>query len=48
MCFAHGPRRSDVGEARTSCLSVSSQALYHWATALPLDEGKKVIVNINV
>ena len=26
---------SDVGEARTHGPSVSSQALYHWATALP-------------
>ena len=28
MCLAQGPQRSDAGE-------VSSQALYHWATALP-------------
>ena len=35
MCLAQGPQRSDVGEARTRCPSVSSQALYHWATALP-------------
>ena len=27
-------QRSDDGEARTHCLSVSSQALYHLATAL--------------
>ena len=36
MCLAQGPQRSDAGEARTRGLSVSSQALYHWATALPL------------
>ena len=35
MCLAKGPQRSDAGEAQTSGLSVSSQALYHWATALP-------------
>ena len=34
MCFAQGPQRSNAGEARTRSLSVSSQALYHWATAL--------------
>ena len=28
-------QHSDAGEARTSNLSVSSQALYYWATALP-------------
>ena len=27
-------QRSDAGEARTCILSVLSQALYHWATAL--------------
>ena len=32
MCLAQGPQRSDAGEARTRSLSVSSQALYHWAT----------------
>ena len=35
MCLAQGPQRSDTGEARTRCPSVLSQALYHWATALP-------------
>ena len=35
MCLAQGPQRSDAGEVRTRGLSVSSQALYHWATALP-------------
>ena len=36
MCLAQGPQRSDADEARTRGLSVSSQALYHWATALPV------------
>ena len=35
MCLAQGPQRSDAGEARTRYPSVSSQALYHWATAIP-------------
>ena len=35
MCLAQGPQRSDAGEARTRGPSVSSQALYHWATVLP-------------
>ena len=34
MCLAQGPQRSDAGEARTHGPWVSSQALYHWATAL--------------
>ena len=34
MCLAQGPQRSDMGEAQTRGPSVSSQALYHWATAL--------------
>ena len=44
MCLAQGPQRSDAGEARTRYPSVSSQALYHWATALP----KKKLVGIYV
>ena len=36
MCLAQGPQRNDASEARTRCPSVSSQALYHWATALPI------------
>ena len=36
MCLAQGPQGSDAGEARTRYPSVSSQALYHWATALPI------------
>ena len=35
MCLAQGLQHSDAGEARTRGPSVSSQALYHWATALP-------------
>ena len=35
MCLAQGPQRSDAGEARIGGPSVSSQALYHWATELP-------------
>ena len=37
MCLAQGHRaqHSDAGEARTHGRLVSSQALYHWATALP-------------
>ena len=38
MCLAQGPQRSDAGEAPTRDPSVSSQALYHWATALPLQQ----------
>ena len=36
MCLAQGPQRSDAGEAGTRGPSVSSQALYHWATTLPV------------
>ena len=35
MCLAQGPQHSDAGEARTRNPSVSSQAVYHWANALP-------------
>ena len=38
MYLAQGPQRSDADKARTCGPSVSSQALYHWATALPTDE----------
>ena len=34
MCLAQGPQRSDAVEARTRCRLISSQAFYHWATAL--------------
>ena len=39
MCLAQGPERSDAGEARTRGPSVSSQVLYHWATAPPIIKG---------
>ena len=45
MCLAQGPQRSDVGEARTSRPSVSSQALYHWATALPKSNIIIIVMN---
>ena len=55
MCLAQGPQRSETGEPWTWGLSVSSQALYHWATALPramktkfLDHIYKVIELFNV
>ena len=35
MCLAQGQQRSDACEARTRGPSASSQALYHWGTALP-------------
>ena len=35
MCLAQAPQRSDAGEARPRGPSISSQALYLWATALP-------------
>ena len=38
MCLAQGPQHSDAGEARTRGPSVSSQALYYWATVLPRDD----------
>ena len=38
MRHAQGPQRRDAGEAPTRCPSVSSQALYHWATALPIKQ----------
>ena len=42
MCLALGPQRSDAGEARTCGPSVSSQALYHRATALPRSTSENV------
>ena len=42
MRLAQGPQRSDAGEARTHGPSVLSQALYHWATALPKKNKKKL------
>ena len=35
--FLHNDTHIDAGEARTYGPSVSSQALYHWATALPIE-----------
>ena len=35
MCIAQGPQHSDADGAQTRGPSVSSQALYHWATELP-------------
>ena len=43
MCLAQG-HSSDAGEARTSGPSVSSQALYHWATALPINLHNDTII----
>ena len=34
MCLAQRPQRSDAGEAQPCSPSVSSQALYHCATAI--------------
>ena len=45
MCLAQGPQRSDAGEARTRGTSVSSQALYHWATALPRISSYRDLIN---
>ena len=36
MYFGQGPQCSDAIEARTRGPLVSIQALYHWATALPI------------
>ena len=38
MCLAQGPQHSDTSEARIGGPLVLSQALYHWATALPADD----------
>ena len=35
MRLDQGPQHSDAGEVRTRGPLVSSQALYHWAIALP-------------
>ena len=37
-------QRSDAGEARTCGPSVSSQALYHWATALPIGQEDAALI----
>ena len=46
MCLAQGPQRSDAGEARTRGPSVSSQTLYHWATALPQKKKKITLTTL--
>ena len=38
MCLAQGLQRSDAGEAQTRSPSILSQALHHWATALPMNK----------
>ena len=52
MCPAQRPQHSDAGEARTRDPSVSSQALYHWATTLPICDlvhrGETAVNNIIV
>ena len=47
MCIAQGPQHSDAGEARTRGPSVSSQALYHWATALPICLYEHTLLHVN-
>ena len=42
MCLAQGPQRSDAGEARARGLSVSSEALYHWATELSIERPRNL------
>ena len=49
MCLAQWPQHSDAGEAPTRGPSVSSQALYHWATALHMrDLAEKSKVNLDL
>ena len=48
MCLAQGSQRSDAGEARTRGPSVSSQALYHWATALPMLQVDRIEIGMGV
>ena len=43
MCLAQGPQRSDASEALTHGPSVSSQALYHWATALLIAHMRRLV-----
>ena len=42
MCLAQWPQHSDTSETQTRGPSVSSQALYHWATVLPLKSLKTI------
>ena len=46
MCLAQRPQHSDAGEAGTCGPSVSSQALYHLATALQLGLGADYMVSL--
>ena len=46
MCLAQWPQRSEAGEARARGALVSSQALYHWATALHLKKNLLIITQI--
>ena len=46
MCLAQGPQRSDASEAGTRGPSVSSQALYHWATAFPTDRKRDMLKTV--
>ena len=47
MCLAQGPQCSDAGEARTRGPLVSSQALNHWATALPMKKASEYDLEIS-
>ena len=42
MCLTQRPQRSDACEARTRSPSVSSQAHYHWTTALPNQDWSRI------
>ena len=42
MCLAQGSQRTDASEAQTPDPSVSSQSLYHRATALPVCQSTKM------
>ena len=46
MCLAQGPQGSDAGEARTRSPLVLSQALYHWATALPQKPIEQLLLHL--
>ena len=48
MCLAQGPQGSDADEAQTRGPSVSSQALYDWATALPSDVVFIMLINVKM
>ena len=44
MCFAQGPKRNDAGGARIRGPLVLSQALNHWATALPYKKSCTLLI----